>query len=144
MKKSENGMAGNICLLILSILFVSFLLAGSCHAYGRSSMSQDKYAGDVHILCSGHHRTDSAAFLDKAAQSSLSLYRRERENSKGFISEIYMNSFMAVLFKMAVFSCIILRTLPFVVKADIFLQRVIHGFIHLQDGKKRRAFQFSI
>lgn len=140
MKESKSGITDYICLFVLSILFMSFLLLRYCHALEKASISQDKYAGGVQILQTDHHLADSAVSEDKAVESSLSLFRKQRESLWDFKARFYIDSFLAVLLKMAVFSCIIFAAFRIDVNADIFLQRVIHGFVHLQDGKKRQAF----
>ena len=49
------------------------------------------------------------------------------------------DSVMAVLFKIAVIPCVIFLIFHFALIVDAYLKRVICGFLHWQDGKKRQA-----
>ena len=69
--------------------------------------------------------------------SSFSAGREQSPNHWNLKGKVYFDSILAVLFKIAVIPCVILLMFHFVRDVNTLLWRIVFGFVHEQDGKKR-------
>lgn len=140
--KTDNRMAKAVGLLVLSLLFAGIFMvtqrrvefrdqadpAGAwIQSEGLSMLSADDQPADAAISEQDLHASSISSFL----RHSMSLRIYENRDC--------VESVLAVLFKIAVIPCVIFLMFHFALIVDLYLKRMICGFLHLQDGKKRQA-----
>ena len=133
--KSENKIIIAICLFTVLLFTVSLLVSG--HSI-TSVQHRDRSApSGAQISRADGHLADSAVSDRGARVSSFSAGREQSPNHWNLKVKVYFDSILAVLFKIAVIPCVILLMFHFVRDVNTLLWRIVFGFVHEQDGKKR-------
>lgn len=140
--KTDNRMAKAVGLLVLSLLFAGIFMA----AQRRGEFQAQAYPFGVWIQSEGlctlstdDQITDAAISEQDLHASSISSFLRHSMSLRIYENRDCVESVMAVLFKIAVIPCVIFLIFHFALIVDAYLKRVICGFLHWQDGKKRQA-----
>lgn len=161
--KTEGRTAFGMGLLVLVLFFTGFVMTGFFYTGIRvqtiSGMNTAQSGLDVHavhtggngadtiqtagiqMLCAAGHSQDNYISEQRSGGSVLSAFRKQNYAIRD--AKIYTDSFLAVLFKIAVIPCVIFLLNHFARNVNTYLQRINCGFIHWQDGKKRLALSVS-
>lgn len=156
--RTESRTAFGIGLLVLVLFFTGFVMAGffntgtpvgnglGMHALQVHSGLQAVHTGGngadtfqqagTQMLCAAGYSPDHYISGQRSGVSVFSALRKQDSVIRD--AKIYTDSFLAVLFKIAVIPCIFLLLCHFARNVNMYLQRINCGFIHWQDGKKRR------
>lgn len=141
--KTDNQMTKVIGFIVLSLLFAGVLLAGS----HRVGFQEQTCPGMVWIQSEGICMSDGEEWpADRALVeqnlnwTALSLHLRQNVAARTSESKFNIESFLAVLFKIAVIPCLVFTVFYCTRGVDTFLRKIICDFLHWQDGKKRWAF----
>lgn len=154
--KAENRTAYSVGRLVLVLFFTVFIMNGLYHSVtlieaGISMRQGGCSKAGVHagvsadaiqeagaqVLCAAGHSSDNFISEQRSGISVFSALRKQ--DSAFWDARLYIDSFLAVLFKIAVIPCVIFLLCHFAKNVYMFLRRINCGFIHRQDGKKRMA-----
>ena len=133
--KSENKIIIAICLFTVLLFTVSLFVSG--HSITSVQHRESSAPGGAQISRANGQLADSAVSDRGARASSFSVGREQSPNHWNLKVKVYFDSILAVLFKIAVIPCVILLMFHFVRDVNTLLWRIVFGFVHEQDGKKR-------
>ena len=140
--KANNRIAKAVGLLVLSLLFTGILMVGQRYVGFQDDTCPDEsyiQSEGICMLSADDQLTDTAISEQEVHVSYISSFLRHSTALRIYESRICAESILAVLFKIAVIPCAIFIISLFALSVDTFLKKVICGFLHWQDGKKRQA-----
>ena len=133
--KSENKIIIVVCLFTVLLFTVSLLLSG--HFTSNVQHREQSALGGTQISRAEGRLADSDVSDRGTRSASFTVGREQSSNFWNLKVKIYFNSILAVLFKIAVIPCVILWVFHFERNVNTILWRIVFGFLHEQDGKKR-------